>query len=117
VLRAAGHVFTFAGATVIFGSGERPVREWAPGRYSARHISGSRAKAWQDDLHRLMEDACTAARVPGCGSASLPVSERSGTGAGALPRLGSTTRRCLGCAPSGSCSPFHRSLPPGVRSV
>ena len=27
VLRAAGHVFTFAGATVIFGSGERPVRE------------------------------------------------------------------------------------------
>ncbi|HEY3034199.1 MAG TPA: hypothetical protein VGJ54_06020 [Streptosporangiaceae bacterium] len=27
VLRAAGHGFTFAGATVIFGSGEGPVRE------------------------------------------------------------------------------------------
>jgi hypothetical protein len=37
MLRAAGHVFTFAGATVIFGSGERPVRDCARPRLGQAH--------------------------------------------------------------------------------
>jgi hypothetical protein len=72
-------------------------------------MAGRPAPADGGRLHRC--------RVPGCGSVPIPVSERSGTGARVLRRLGSTTRSCLGCAPSGSYPHFIGPCRRGAQHV